>query len=115
MNTNVAEKVVMFRAIDGSLHATEQACFERNFEVDVRPKVKKSLGDKLISELAQGDLDALSQVDHVCDFLTNWMTGNAKFVIETLAPMVNPIVPPRRTRRTKAEIALEKAAASLKI
>lgn len=97
------EIVTFFRSGDGVLHETEQACLIRNFTLEARPKIKASLTE---NAMFLKDQPELLDVDAVC----NWVIKCTPEILAILTTLVTPIDEPRRRRRTKADIALEKAA-----
>ena len=97
------EKVVLFRSADGVLHESEQACLFRNFAIDSRPKLMTSLTSNAVClDKEPGVFSA----EAICD----WVLKCTPEILSILTPLVVPVEPPRRGRRTKAEMALDKAA-----
>jgi hypothetical protein len=100
----IAEKVLMFRSTDGALHEKESDCLERNFLLNSRPKIMALIE-------SHGDIDLnnnpekLMTAEEVC----NWLMKCNSEIVAILSPLVTPLEEPRR-RRTKADMALEKAA-----
>lgn len=100
------EKVTLFRSSDGVLHETEQLCLARNFMLESRPKIMVSLTE---NANFLDDQPGTMNIEAVCD----WVLKCTPEIIAILTPLVNPIDAPRRRRRTKADMALEKAAQTL--
>lgn len=99
------EKVVLYRSVDQELHQTEQACMQRNFELQTRPKVLELIA----SHDEVSDLQLAPLADTVCDFVLKFTPQ----LVALLQPLVTPLEAPRRARRSKAEVTLEKAAKSV--
>ena len=102
------EKVVLYRSVDQELHQTEQACLARNFQLLTRPKLMELIaqhGNKTGSGVAVEAMDS----DQICDFILK----STPELVALLKPLVTPLDQPRRARRSKAEVTLEKAAKSV--
>lgn len=101
-----AEKVILFRSADGVLHESEDACLTRNFTLHSRPKLMASLTSNASCLETQ---PGVFHADAICD----WVLQCTPEILAILTPLVTPIEAPRRRRRTKADITLEKAAQAL--
>ena len=99
------EKVVLYRSVDQELHQTEQACLARNFALQTRPQVM-ALIEKHGNKTGSGVAVEAMNVEEICDFILSATPE----LVALLQPLVSPLDAPRRARRTKAELTLEKAA-----
>ena len=97
------EKVILYRSVDGDLHPTEQACLARNFALETKPKIMALIerhDETSETQLVPADSDA------ICKFILQFTPE----LVALMQPLVTPVDAPKRARRSKAELALEKAA-----
>ena len=99
------EKVILYRSVDQELHQTEQACLTRNFELQTRPQILELINRHDLNS----DIPLNPLADIACDFILKFTPE----LVALLQPLVTPLEQPRRARRSKAEVTLEKAAKSV--